>query len=105
MRRVIRFYGPRGKVRFQTAIVAANTQPASEIESHMTEMTCRTAGSADDHAVNQRSSTNPGTQRQENYITPSARRAPQHFGDQRGACVIIGTDCQIASLDHIAQKL
>src|SRR6266446_5990397 len=100
---IIGFDGAQRKVCLQTAVIAANTQPAPRIERHMTKVPGRSARPTKDRAINQRRSANPGAQRQHNYVSSSASGTPEHFGDERGARVILGTDEHITGGDYLAQ--
>src|SRR5262249_54221056 len=44
-------------------------------------------------------------ERQHDHISPPASSAPEYFGDQRSAGVILRRNGQIAGIDHIAQQL
>src|SRR5260370_20206636 len=79
--------------------------PATKAESHVTQIPRLTRSSAQDPAIHQRSSTNPGAERHQNDVATSASCPPKHFGNQRGARVIFGTYGQITGSDGLAQQL
>src|SRR5580765_1408884 len=57
---IIGFDGARRKVRLQTAVAPANTQPAPRIECHVPQVAGGATRTMKDLAVNQGGSANPG---------------------------------------------
>jgi hypothetical protein len=71
----------------------------------MTQVPGRTARSTKDYSIHQRGTTNPRSKRQHHHIPAATGCAPQYFGNQRRAGVILGADRYIPCGDHLTQYL
>ena len=86
--------GARRKASLQTSVVAANAEPAADVEGHVPEVAGRSRGAAHDHAINERRASHSGAESEQNHVAPPSRGSPQHLGDQSGARVVVGADRQ-----------
>jgi len=75
-----------------------------QIDRHVSEMTCGSGGSAQNHAIHQRCAADPGAERQQNSIALSSCRAPECFRDQGGAGIIVGKEGRCSWLNHVPQQ-
>lgn len=75
-----------------------------KIEGHVPEMSRGPGCSAEHHPIHQGCASNSCAQCQQNHIAFSSGSAPEHFGNQRGAGVIIGIERQIFAPDDLGQQ-
>jgi hypothetical protein len=76
-----------------------------KVEGHVPEMAGRAGGSAKHHAVDQSGSANPGAERQHDYVALGTGRAPEDFGNQCGARVIVGVEGKVTGGNYVGQEL
>jgi hypothetical protein len=96
--------GTRGETSFQAAVIAANAEPAANVESDVTQVARCSRRAPDDYAIDQRCGPNARTQSEQNYVSSATSRSPQDLADQGRARVVVGAEWQTIHADKFAQQ-
>ena len=93
-----------GKASLQTSVIAANAESAAEVEGHVSKVAGSSRGTAHDHAIDERRTTDSRAESEQNHVAKPSSGSPQHLGDKGRACVIVSTDLQAIPSGQLAQR-